>query len=243
MELSGKVALITGATSGIGAETATLFAAEGAEVIVAGRHSDVGAQIVTKIQASGGRARYIHGDLTDRSAVRAIAEQAGAVDVLVNNAAFAPMAATVDQDSESFDQTFETNVRALYFLTAAVARGMVARGRGSIVNVTTMAAHIAMPGLSVYGASKAAVESLTRTWAAEFAPSGVRVNSVSPGPTATERAIAKRGDGLNAMGRTTLLTRAATTSEIASAILFLASDRSSYITGTSLATDGGRTAI
>lgn len=243
MELTGKVALITGSTSGIGETTARLFAGEGADVIITGRHADAGARIVAQITAAGGRARYIDGDLTDRKAVEAVAAAAGPVDILVNNAAYAPMNATVDQDSESFDQAFESNVRGPYFLTAAVARGMLERGHGSIVNVTTMAAQIGMPGLSVYSATKAAVESLTRTWAAEFSRGGVRVNSVSPGPTATEKVVAKWGAGLDRLAQTTLLSRTATTSEIAHAILFLASDRSSYITGATLAADGGRTAI
>jgi NAD(P)-dependent dehydrogenase (short-subunit alcohol dehydrogenase family) len=243
MELRGKVALITGATSGIGAETAKLFAAEGAEVVITGRQPELGARIVGKIEADGGRARYVNGDLTDRTAVRAIADAAGEIDILVNNAAFFPMGPTVDQDSDSFDRAVESNVRAPYFLTAAAAPGMIARGRGSIVNVSTMAARLGMPGLSVYSATKAALESFTRTWAAEFSASGVRVNSVSPGPTATEKVIAKWGDSLGDLGRTTLLSRTAKPSEIANVILFLASDRSSYVTGATFAADGGRTAI
>jgi NAD(P)-dependent dehydrogenase (short-subunit alcohol dehydrogenase family) len=243
MELSNRVALITGSTSGIGAETARLFAREGAEVIVTGRQRQRGERVVQEIRDAGGRARYVEADLTDRAAIRRVADEAGDVDILVNNAATFPQGATADQGSESFDLALEANVRAPYFLTAALAPGMLARGRGSIVNVSTMAAKIGMPGLSVYGATKAALESLTRTWAAEFAGYGVRVNSVSPGPTATEGVIARWGSGLDDLGRTTLLSRAAAPSEIANVILFLASDRSSYITGATLAADGGRTAI
>ncbi len=243
MELSNKVALITGSTSGIGAETAKLFAREGATVLVTGRQPALGARIVGDITSAGGRARYIDGDLTDRASIQRIADEAGDVDILVNNAAFAAIGPTVGQETESFDLAFESNVRAPYFLTAAIVRGMIARGRGSIVNVTTMAARIAMPGLSVYSATKAAMESLTRTWAAEFAGVGVRVNSVAPGPTATDKVIAKWGDAFQDLGRTTLLARPAAPSEIAAVILFLASDRSSYITGSTLAADGGRTAI
>jgi NAD(P)-dependent dehydrogenase (short-subunit alcohol dehydrogenase family) len=243
LELSDKVALITGSTSGIGAETAKLFAREGATVLVTGRQPALGARIAGEIASAGGQARYINGDLTDRASIQRIADEAGDVDILVNNAAFASMGPTVGQDAESFDLAFESNVRAPYFLTAAIVRGMIARGRGSIVNVSTMAARIAMPGLSVYSATKAAVESLTRTWAAEFAGSGIRVNSVSPGPTATDKVIAKWGDSFADLGRTTLLARPAAPSEIAAVILFLASDRSSYITGATLAADGGRTAI
>jgi NAD(P)-dependent dehydrogenase (short-subunit alcohol dehydrogenase family) len=243
MQLSNRVALITGSTSGIGAETARLFASEGADVIVTGRQRGRGEQVVREIGDAGGKARFIEADLTDRDALRRVAEDAGEVDILVNNAAAFARGATVDQNADSFDLVIEANVRAPYFLTATLAPGMLARGRGSIVNVSTMAARIGMPGLSLYGATKAALESLTRTWAAEFAGSGVRVNGVSPGPTATEGVIARWGSALDDLGRTTLLSRTAVPSEIAQAILFLASDRSSYITGATLAADGGRTVI
>jgi NAD(P)-dependent dehydrogenase (short-subunit alcohol dehydrogenase family) len=243
MELNGKVALITGSTSGIGAETGRLFAREGADVIVTGRQAALGQSVVDEILAAGGKARFIEGDLTDRDSVRRLAEAAGDVDILVNNAAFVSREATVEQDSDSFDRALESNIRAPYFLTALLAPRMIARRRGNIINISTMAAKIGMPGLSVYSATKAALESLTRTWAAEFAPFGVRVNGVSPGPTDTERVIARRGDAADELGQTTLLARSATTAEIAQAILFLASDRSSYVTGATLAADGGRTAI
>jgi NAD(P)-dependent dehydrogenase (short-subunit alcohol dehydrogenase family) len=243
MQLSNRVALITGSTSGIGAETARLFASEGADVIVTGRQRERGEQVVREIGDAGGKARFIEADLTDRDALRRVAEDAGEVDILVNNAAAFARGATVDQNADSFDLVIEANVRAPYFLTATLAPGMLAQGRGSIVNVSTMAARIGMPGLSLYGATKAALESLTRTWAAEFAGSGVRVNGVSPGPTATEGVIARWGSALDDLGRTTLLSRTAVPSEIAQAILFLASDRSSYITGATLAADGGRTVI
>lgn len=147
----------------------------------------------------------------------------------------------VEQDAESFDAALAANVRAPFFLTAALMPGMIARGGGSVVNASTMAASVAMPGLSVYSASKAALESLTRTWAAELAGAGVRVNTVAPGPTYTEMA-ASMGNATQAIARTTLLSRLASTAEIAEAILFLASDRSSYMTGVTLAADGGRTA-
>lgn len=243
MEFSNRIVLVTGSTSGIGADAAKLFASEGADVIVTGRRPQLGERIVHEIRDAGGQARYINADLTDRDAVRRVAQEAGDVDVLVNNAAFFARGPTVEQDADSFDLAFESNVRAPYFLTALLAPRMLAKGRGSIVNVSTMAAKLGMLGLSVYGATKAALESLTRTWAAEFAGSGVRVNSVSPGPTSTPRVIATWGSSLDDLARTTLLSRPAAPTEIAQAILFLASDRSSYITGATLAVDGGRTAV
>lgn len=243
MELSDRIALITGSTSGIGAETARLFAREGAAVVITGRQASRGARLVREIEADGGTAHYVEGDLTDRRAIGRIAEAAGDVDILVHNASAFPQGTTLEQDSDAFDRAFESNVRAPYFLTAALAPRMLTRGRGSIVNVSTMAARLGMPGLSVYSASKAAMESLTRTWAAEFAGSGVRVNTVAPGPTATEGVLARWGDGIHDLGRSTLLARTASPSEIAHVILFLASDRSSYVTGATLAADGGRTVL
>jgi NAD(P)-dependent dehydrogenase (short-subunit alcohol dehydrogenase family) len=175
--------------------------------------------------------------------VDALVRQAGDVDILVNNAAAFPAALTVEQEIGSFERTFDTNVRGLYFLTAALVGGMLARRRGSIVNVTTMVAGKGVPGASAYSASKAAVESLTRTWAAEFGPGGVRVNSVAPGPTRTGGVQAEWGDTNEELGRALPLGRTADPLEIAQAVLFLASPRASFITGSTLHADGGGSAV
>ncbi|SEC29615.1 NAD(P)-dependent dehydrogenase, short-chain alcohol dehydrogenase family [Streptomyces sp. 3213] len=244
MELSDKVALITGSTGGIGAETARLMASAGAEVIVSGRNAERGAATVRSITDAGGRARFVAADLTDPAALRRLAEEAGPVDILVNNAAIFPGAPTVDQDLDTLDESLAANVRAPYLLTAALVPAMIAKGSGSIVNVSTMAARIGMPGLSVYSATKAALESLTRTWAAEFSPAGVRVNTVAPGPTRTDMVLATVGEeGAEQFAKTTVLGRLATPREIAEVILFLASDRASYLTGATVAADAGRTAV
>ena len=243
MELTGKTALVAGSTAGIGAETARLLAAAGAEVVVSGRNAERGTATVRTITDHGGRARFVPADLTDLDSLRRLADEAGAVDVLVNNAGVFPGAPTVSQDVESFDAALAANVRAPYFLTAALAPAMVARGTGSIVNVSTMAARVGMPGLSVYSATKAALESLTRTWAAEFGPAGVRVNTVAPGPTRTDMVLAAMGEeGAQQIAKTTLLGRLATPREIAEVILFLATDRAAYLTGATIAADAGRTA-
>jgi NAD(P)-dependent dehydrogenase (short-subunit alcohol dehydrogenase family) len=244
VELNGKTALVTGATGGIGGAVASLLAANGATVIASGRDAQRGEAVVKSIVAAGGDARFVAADLADVGSLRRLAGAAGDVDILVNNAALFPVAPTIDQDVAVFDEVVAANLRAPYFLTAALVPGMVARGRGSIVNVSTMAARLGMRGLSTYSATKAALESLTRTWAAEFSPSGVRVNAVAPGPTRTDMVMATFGEaGAAQVADATLLKRLADPTEIAEAILFLASERSSFITGATLSADAGRTAI
>ena len=233
-ELAGARALVTGGTAGIGREAARLLAAAGAEVIVTGRDQDRGAAAAAELGV-----RFVAADLSDVESVRSLVAQCGEVDVIVNNAASFPGALTVEQDLASFERTFDTNVRGMYFLVAALVPGMLERGGGSIVNVTSMVAFKGVAGASTYSASKAAVESLTRTWAAEFGPRGVRVNSVAPGPTATEGVVAEWGDTNDELGRALPLGRTAQPAEIAEAILFLASPRSSFITGSTLHADGG----
>lgn len=257
MELTGKTALVTGGTGGIGSESAKLLAAAGAQVVITGRDAERGGAVVKAITEAGGAARFVAADLADPASLQSLVEAVGAVDILVNNAALFPMGPTVPQESAfsalegakafdvtSFDTAFAANVRAPYQLTAAFAPAMVAKGSGVIVNVSTMAARIGMPGLPLYSATKAALESLTRTWAAELSPAGVRVNAVAPGPTRTDMVLATMGEqGAAQVGETTLLGRLATPREIAEVILFLATDRSAYLTGATVAADGGRTAV
>ena len=240
MELAYKSALITGGTAGIGLACARLMAQEGASVIITGRNAERG-----KAAAAGidGSVRFVQADLSDLESVTSLVQQAGIVDILVNNAASFPAALTVDQELASFEKTFNTNVRGSYFLAAALVPGMLERGHGSIINVTTMVASKGIPGAGAYSASKAAVESLTRTWAAEFGSRGVRVNSVAPGPTKTEGVEAEWGETNEELGRALPLGRTAKPEEIAQAVLFLASPRSSFITGSTLHADGGGSAI
>ena len=240
--LERQRALVTGATSGIGRAVALKLAEAGADVIVVGRDAQRGAETVAAIEAEGGTGSFIDANLDNLDDVARLAEQAGDVDILINNAGIYPFAATHETDVETFEKTFDVNVRAPFFLTAALAPKMAARGGGSIVNVATMVAHFGLPGAGAYGASKAAIVSLTQTWAAEYGPQGVRVNAVSPGATRTE-GTAPMGDGLDQLASTSPLGRPASPDEIADAIVFLASPRSSYVNGAILAADGGRTAV
>jgi len=233
-------ALVTGATSGIGRAAAEELGRRGAEIVVHGRDGDRGSAVADTITAEGGKARFVAADLSDPAQVDHLIEQAGPVDVLVNNAGFSWFGPTADLDVATFDRLFAANVRAAYFLVAALAPKMAARGSGSIISLGSMAGQIGLAGGAAYGATKATLAAMTRSWAAEFSPSGVRVNAVAPGPVLTSGATPDR---IEALGATTLLARAAQPGEIAGIIAFLASPKASYITGAVLAVDGGRTAI
>jgi len=241
-QLDGKSALVTGGTSGIGRATAEALAREGAHVVITGRNETRGTDVVAAIQTSGGSAEFVRADLASADEVRALAERAADVDIVVNNAGVFPGGATHELPEPVFDEAFAVNVKAPFLLTAAIAPRMAARGHGAIINVTTMVAEFGMAGLSVYGASKAATALLTKAWAAEYGPQGVRVNAVSPGPTRTPGTDAM-GDGFDAIVSTIPLGRAADPQEIAEAIVFLASDRASYLNGAVIPVDGGRVAV
>ena len=238
--LEGQKALVTGATSGIGCAIALQLADEGVEVIVHGRDALRGAETVRAVEARGGRARFVAANLSDSTEVRRLAAEASDIDILVNNAGFSVFGDTAGLDAEKFDALFASNVRAPFLLVAALAPGMAARGHGSIINMSSMAGQIGLAGGAAYGATKAALTSMTRAWAAEFSQKGVRVNAVASGPVSTEGATPER---TAALGKTTLLGRAADPEEIAAVAVFLASPRASYITGAVVAVDGGRTAI
>jgi NAD(P)-dependent dehydrogenase (short-subunit alcohol dehydrogenase family) len=246
-DLTGSTALITGATSGIGKTTATQLAALGAHVIVSGRDKTRGDAVVASIRSGGGAADFIAADLGAERSVRELAAQAveiggGHVDILINNGGIFPFGATVDTSAAQIDEVFAVNVRAPFLLVGALAPAMAERGHGAIVNVTTMVAEFGLNGMGLYGSSKAALVLLTKSWAAEFGPAGVRVNAVSPGPTRTEGTI-PMGSALDELAQGAPAGRPARPDEIAAAITFLATDQASFIQGALLPVDGGRLAV
>jgi NAD(P)-dependent dehydrogenase (short-subunit alcohol dehydrogenase family) len=239
-QLHGRTALVTGATAGIGRATALALAALGASVIVHGRNAERGEQVVKEIEAAGGHARFVAADMTDPAQITRLAEQAGEVDILINNAGRSWFGPTAALDVATYDAMFASNVRSAYLLTAAIAPAMAARGTGSIVNIDSMAGAVGLAGGAAYSATKASLSAMTRAWAAEFSPAGVRVNAVAPGPVYSDGASTEVIDTLAA---TTLIGRGAQPDEIGGVIAFLATDAARYITGATIPVDGGRTAV
>ncbi|MBC9712646.1 glucose 1-dehydrogenase [Streptomyces sp. TRM66268-LWL] len=244
--LEGKRALVTGATSNIGRAIAEAFAAEGAHVIVSGRSAERGRDVVAAIRARGGRADFVRADLDGSAAAsRQLAREAsdvlgGGIDVLVNNAGVYPGDTTADTGEQTFDEVYAVNVKAPFFLTAAVAPAMARAGGGAVINLGSWIARLAVPVGALYSSTKGAMETLTRAWAAEFGPQGVRVNAISPGVVLTP-APGEVHPG-EVMMKGTVAGRMGTPQEIAHAAVYLAADEASFVQGIVLDVDGGRTA-
>ena len=240
-------ALVTGATSGIGRAAADKLTQSGVHVILVGRDVARGEAAIAAIRAAGGKADFISFDLRDAASARAVARKAvelgnGRVDILINNAGIFPFGPTHETSEQSFDEIYALNVKASYFLVAELAPLMARQGKGAIVNVSTMVADYGAPDMSLYGSSKGAINLLTKAWAAEYGPKGVRVNAVSPGSTRTE-GTAAMDDALQQLAAQAPAGRPAVPGEIAEAIAFLATDGASFIQGAILPVDGGRTAV
>jgi NAD(P)-dependent dehydrogenase (short-subunit alcohol dehydrogenase family) len=245
--LRGKHAVVTGSTSGIGAATAELLAARGATVVVTGRSRERGEQVVRRIADAGGQARFVPSDLAVGPAeVRATAQAFadaldGRVDVLVHNAAVCPAVDTFTLTDEDLEQALAVNIRAPHVLTAALAPGMAERGSGAIVVLGSWMASVGHAFVGLYSATKAAEAQLARSWAAEFGPRGVRVNTVAPGATRTP--VNDDSDEVVAqMTAGTPAGRPGTPAEIAAAVAWLVSDDAAYVHGATIPVDGGITA-
>ena len=248
-ELPGKTALVTGASRGIGRALALGLARAGADVALSARDAALLQEVRGEVEALGRKAFVLPADVTDADACTRLAEDAiaalGHLDVLVNNAGGSSyMGPFTELRFSGWEKTMRLNVDSIVHLSQAVGRSMLERGTGSVINVASVAGLKATPTLAAYGASKAAVISLTKTLAMEWGPSGVRVNALCPGWTRTDLNADLWGDeGLAArMVSTTGLKRWADAEEMVGPTLFLASDASSFMTGQALAVDGGETA-
>jgi NAD(P)-dependent dehydrogenase (short-subunit alcohol dehydrogenase family) len=242
MSVQGKTVLVTGGTAGIGEAIARAYARGGARVVITGRNEQRGQEIVESLVDEGAGVRFVRADLERFDDIQRLATEVAHAQVLVNNAGAFPFGPTHQIESALFDATFALNVKAPFFLTGAFAPRMAADGGGAIINVSTMVASFGLSGMALYGSTKASLELLTKAWAAEYGPHGVRVNAVAPGPTRTP-GTELMGDELDQLAMTLPLGRPATAQEIAAAVLFLGSDDASYVNGAILAVDGGRTAV
>jgi NAD(P)-dependent dehydrogenase (short-subunit alcohol dehydrogenase family) len=242
--LTNRLALITGGTGGVGRAIAEAMAEEGATVVISGRDAGRGVDVVERIRDHGGRAQFVKADLATAEQIRSLADEArtaagGRIDILVNNAAYAlPAHSLTGVTEEQIDRMLAVNIKAPFLLTAALMSDLVECHSGAVINVGSIAGAVGLANYGLYGASKAGLHSLTKSWAAEFGPQGVRVNAVVLGPTRTE---------LNTDLEPLLTTltanyparRPGTAAEVAAAVVFLACDESSHIHGVLLPVDGG----
>jgi NAD(P)-dependent dehydrogenase (short-subunit alcohol dehydrogenase family) len=248
--LAGRTALVTGSTGGLGAAFATALAEHGAFVVVSGRNKARGRAVLERIASTGAaEAAFVAADLGEgASEVRRLADEAttaagGRIDVLVNNAAMLLMPTpTAEVPEHLVADAFAVNVTAPFLLTGIIAPPMAKRGYGSIVNIGSINGLIGMGGSALYSATKATIHSLTKSWADEYGPRGVRVNTVAPGPSLTER-NAEIAAHLAPLLARIPSRRASTLSEVAAAVVFLASDDASGINGATLSVDGGWSAV
>ena len=250
MRLQGKVAIITGGARGQGEAEARMFAREGAKVVFGDVLDDEGRRVEAEVAAAGGEAVYVRLDVTDedswREAVGTAVSRFGKVDILVNNAGIASWNAGDDASVAEWDRLMEVNAKGVFLGTKAVIPAMRAAGGGSIINISSISGMVGQTNIHPgYNASKGAVRILTKSTAVQHAAEGIRCNSIHPGPVKTpmtERSWSNP-EWLQATERRTPLGRYAEPDEIAYGVLFLASDESSFMTGSEVVIDGGMTAL
>ncbi len=246
MRLEGKVAIISGASGGMGAEEARLFAREGASVVIADVLDDEGQAVARQIEDTGGEATYVHTDVTSAeswdAAVQATIEKYGKVDILVNNAGISSGSHEDPLDIDGWNRIMDVNSTGVYLGTRAVIPAMQEAGGGSIVNISSIMGFVGGEGgHPAYHASKGAVRIFTKATAVRYGPDGIRANSVHPGfmPPMRSARAGRSNDDRSELIRLTPLRRTGETIEVANGVLFLASDEASFVTGTELVIDGG----
>ena len=245
-DLLDQVAIVTGGGTGIGRATALVLAEHGADVVVASRRRENLERVAAEVEARGRRALVVPTDVRDVAACTALVDttmrEFGRLDILVNNAGGSQSRPLEAWDVDGWQNSIDLNLRSTFVLSQAAARCMTERGRGAIVNISSGAAERGLPFVAPYGAAKAGVENLTESFAAALAPHGIRVNCVAPGMTTTEKMQSKVDAGVYKLEEACArfpLRRPGSCEEVGHAILFLASDFASYITGQTLAVDGG----
>ena len=247
--MSNPVVLITGALSGIGRAAAVAFAKRGAKVVIAGRRDEAGKALVNELRSFGSEAEFINADIRKDEDVRALVDQTiarfGRLDVAVNNAGTEGQVGPItDQTAEIYAATFDTKVLGVVLSMKHEVRAMQTQGSGNIVNISSTYGHEGAAGASIYVGAKHAVEGITKSVALELAKSGIRVNAIAPGPTDTGMLTRFTGtpDNKAALVAGVPMGRLGLTEELANAIVFIASDEASFITGHILNVDGGHTA-
>lgn len=246
--LENKTAVITGGTSGIGEATAKLFAREGARVAVVGRNEEKGKSIVEEISSNGGQAVFVQCDVSKEEDAKKMVDQVikefGQIDILYNNAGIAEFGTVHETEEENWNKVLDINLKGVYLCSKYVIPHMQKQKKGSIISTASVAGMIGYPGAAAYCASKGGVHNLTKAMALDYGPDGIRVNDICPGVIETPMTVGAFGSGeeVKKQAADYPIGRVGTPEDIAYAALFLASDESTFVTGTSLIVDGGFTA-